>query len=85
MQLAPYDGIAEFHTKDYETFEKFILSVFADPLLVEDQHEFVDAGSPLHVMAGYDNLIFGSGIKTSKGYDGILPGDRRFIYSENSD
>lgn len=32
---------------------------------------------PIHVMAGYDNLIFGSKIETSGGEDGILPTDRR--------
>ncbi|KAJ4374296.1 hypothetical protein N0V83_003037 [Neocucurbitaria cava] len=81
MQLAPHDGIAEFHAKDYETFEKFILSVFADPIIVGDQQVFVNAGSPMYVMAGYENLIFGSGIRTSNGYDGILPEDHRFKYS----
>ncbi|KAF1841557.1 uncharacterized protein K460DRAFT_291381, partial [Cucurbitaria berberidis CBS 394.84] len=80
MQLALYDGIAEFHTKDYETFEKFVLSVFADPLLVGDQKKFVSSDSPLHIMAGYENLIFGSGISISNGYDSVVPGDRRFKY-----
>ncbi|KAF2132409.1 hypothetical protein P153DRAFT_275417, partial [Dothidotthia symphoricarpi CBS 119687] len=77
MLLAPYDGIAEFHTSDYATFEKFILSVFNDPIQVGDQQTFIEAGAPLHVMAGYENLIFGSGIETSNGYDGILPEDSR--------
>ncbi|CAO2657218.1 Nn.00g033440.m01.CDS01 [Neocucurbitaria sp. VM-36] len=84
MQLAPYDGIAEFHTKYYETFERFILSVFADPLIVGDQRKFVNMSSPLHVMAGYENLIFGSGINTSNGYEGVLPGDLRLKYSEDN-
>lgn len=81
MALAPYDAIAEFHTKDYETWEKFILSVFSDPAIVGDQNKFVDGTSPLHIMGGYDNLIFGSGIRTSGGYNGIMPGDRRFRYA----
>jgi hypothetical protein len=32
---------------------------------------------PIHVMAGYDNLIYGSKIETSGGSDGILPNDSR--------
>ena len=31
----------------------------------------------MHVMVGYDNLIFGSGIDTSGGSSGILPSDPR--------
>jgi hypothetical protein len=31
----------------------------------------------LKVMMGYENLIYGSGIATSGGKDGILPGDSR--------
>jgi hypothetical protein len=28
-------------------------------------------------MVGYDNLIFGDGISTSGGMDGVMPGDER--------
>jgi hypothetical protein len=81
LAIAPYDGVAEFLTKDYKTFEKFILQIFHDSAMVADQQSFVDTGSPMQVMAGYDNLIFGDGIDASKGKDGILPGDSRLAYT----
>lgn len=82
MQMAPYDGIAEFHARDYETFEKFMLQAFHDPAQTGDQAKFADTTGPFHVMAGYDNLILGSGMDSANGYDGILPSDSRFIISD---
>ena len=81
MEIAPYDGIAEFLTKDYETFEAFIMQIFGNPILVADQQTFVASGA-MHVMAGYDNLIFGDSINAAEGRDGILPGDERLVRSE---
>lgn len=81
MAIAPYDGIAEFQTKDYDAFEKFIMQIFRNPVLVADQQSFVDAGAAMHVMAGYDNLIFSSAAGATKGKNGIQPGDERLVYS----
>lgn len=33
---APYNGIAEFLTKDYETCELFVMQIFGNPLSVAD-------------------------------------------------
>jgi len=81
LAVAPYDGIAEFLTKDYQTFEKFIMQIFLNPIMIADQQSFVDASTAMHVMAGYDNLIFGDAIDASKGKDGILPNDSRLVRS----
>jgi hypothetical protein len=81
LAIAPYDGVAEFLTKDYETFEKFITQAFANSVLVADQQRLVDASAAMHVMAGYDNLIFGDAIDAAEGRDGILLGDERLISS----
>ncbi|OAG11158.1 uncharacterized protein CC84DRAFT_1132697 [Paraphaeosphaeria sporulosa] len=78
VEVAPYDGIAEFHAKDAESVLKFINNAFGDPVIGKDQEYFVDGAMKLQVMAGYDTLIYGSGIRTSGGTDGILPGDPRF-------
>lgn len=81
LAVAPYDGVAEFLTKDYKTFEKFIMQIFLNPIIVADQQSFVDTSTAMHVMAGYDNLIFGDAIDGARGKSGILPGDSRLIYS----
>ncbi|KAJ4989790.1 hypothetical protein SVAN01_04627 [Stagonosporopsis vannaccii] len=81
LAIAPYDGIAEFQTKDYDTFEKFIMQIFHNPVLVVDQQSFVDSGAAMDVMAGYDNLIFSSAGGAARGKTGIQPGDRRLVYS----
>ncbi|KAL5391114.1 hypothetical protein PMIN06_008535 [Paraphaeosphaeria minitans] len=78
VEVAPYDGIAEFHAKDAGSVLKFIGNAFGDPVIGKDQNYFVDGAVKLRVMAGYDTLIYGSGIKTSGGTDGVLPGDPRF-------
>lgn len=77
LALAPYDGIAEFHAKDSASIQRFITHAFGDPAIAADQQLFVDSSYPLQIMVGYDNLIFGSGIKTSGGKHGILPDDPR--------
>ncbi|KAJ4290823.1 hypothetical protein N0V90_010018 [Kalmusia sp. IMI 367209] len=77
--LAPYDGIAEFHAKDAASVLRFIDHAFQNETIIKDQMYFVDGSSPLQIMAGYDTLIFGSGIDTSDGTDGILPGDPRLV------
>lgn len=82
LEIAPYDGVAEFLTKDYETFEKFVLQIFNDPVLVADQQGFVDARSAMHVMAGYDELVYGDAIDAARGRNGILPGDKRLKCSK---
>lgn len=77
MAIAPYDGIAEFHAKNYASFERFLMDAFNDPANTADHQHFVDSSVPLQVMAGYDNLIFGGAVKTSGGVNGILPLDER--------
>lgn len=81
LAIAPYDGIAEFLTKDYETFEQFVMQIFLNPVMVDDQQSFVDASTAMHVMAGYDYLVFGDAFSASQGKDGILPSDPRLVYS----
>ncbi|KAF2867957.1 hypothetical protein BDV95DRAFT_610389 [Massariosphaeria phaeospora] len=75
--LAPWDGIAEFHARNEEHWAKFIAGVRANKALMEDELKFIDYSSGLLVMAGYDNVIFGSGISTSNGRNGIMPNDPR--------
>lgn len=78
--LAPYDGIAEFHARDAASLQRFISRAFADPQVSADEDVFVDKSGPLHLMAGYDNLIFGSEIATSGAGHGILPDDNRLQF-----
>ncbi|KAF2728953.1 hypothetical protein EJ04DRAFT_569079 [Polyplosphaeria fusca] len=78
MALAPYDGCAEFHAKDAEGFLRFMVDVHAAKELVGCGSRFIDEVKGMHIMAGYDNLIFGGKIGTSGGSDGLLGGDRRF-------
>jgi hypothetical protein len=80
MEIAPYDGVAEFLSRDYQTFEQFIMQIFGNPVLVADQQTFVASGA-MHVMAGYDSLIYGDAIDAADGGDGILPGDERLVRS----
>ena len=47
---------------------------------VEDEESFVDEKFGLYLMAGYENVIYGSGIRTSHGTNGIMPGDRRLVF-----
>lgn len=60
--MAPYDGIAEFHTKDSASILRFINNAFGNPTIVKDQQYFVDTGMTLHVMAGKfsSKLCYGS-------------------------
>jgi hypothetical protein len=46
--------------------------------LNEDMLSFIDP-SVFHVMAGYDNLGYGTFFETSGGCDGIMPGDSRLV------
>lgn len=80
IRTAAYDGIAEFHAPNYESFYKFITSVLADPAQNGDMPKFVDVNAGIEIMAGYDNLMLGNAIKSSGGNDGILPNDKRLIY-----
>lgn len=57
------------------------MQILLDSDMVVDQKSFVDASVAMHVMAGYDNLIFGDAIDASEGRNGILPGDPRLMYS----
>lgn len=57
------------------------MQIFHNPVLVADQQGFVDAGAAMHVMAGYDNLIFSSTDGATRGKKGIQPDDRRLVYS----
>ena len=82
LEIAPYTGVAEFVTRDYDAFEKFIMQIFHDPVLVADQQEFVDARSAMQVMAGYDELVYGDAIDAARGRDGILPRDPRLVCSK---
>jgi hypothetical protein len=81
METAPYHGVAEFLTKGYETFEESIMQIFGNPILVADQQTFVGSGA-MHVMAGYDNLIFGDAIQAAEGRNGVLLGDGWLVRSE---
>jgi hypothetical protein len=81
MEIAQYDEAAEFLTKDYGTFEEFIMQIFGNPILVADQQTFVASGA-MHVMAGYDSLIFGDAIQAAEGRNGVLLGDGWLVRSE---
>ena len=52
QEVAPYDGIAEFHAKDAGSVLKFIDNAFADPVIGKDQQYFTDGRMKFHVMAG---------------------------------
>ncbi|KAF2000667.1 hypothetical protein P154DRAFT_522271 [Amniculicola lignicola CBS 123094] len=78
LTFSPYDGIAEFHAESPAHVKDLLSNVFADPAIIEDMGKFVDS-SGINIMVGYENLIYGSGIKTSGGIDGILPEDSRLV------
>ncbi|PSN65186.1 hypothetical protein BS50DRAFT_575250 [Corynespora cassiicola Philippines] len=78
MQFLPFDGAAEFHCKDGESFVKFMNDVYSSPNLVGCGTRFVDMTVPYSVMVGHDNLIFGKAVESSGGSDGVLRGDPRF-------
>ncbi|KAJ4348550.1 uncharacterized protein N0V89_009927 [Didymosphaeria variabile] len=50
VEVAPYDGIAEFHAKDAASVLKFIDNAFGDDQIVRDQGYFVNEGDEV---AGY--------------------------------
>jgi hypothetical protein len=81
ITYAPYDGIAEFYAKDYDHFDKFLSAVFPDPVVNADMQMFADVPFGIHVMGGYDSLIFGRAIHEHGGKDGILASDPRLKYS----
>ncbi|PSN70681.1 hypothetical protein BS50DRAFT_673459 [Corynespora cassiicola Philippines] len=76
MDPLPYDGMAELHVKSIEDWLRFQNSDLFKEKLSSDS-DFI--AEPPKIMAAYENLIMGSGIKTSGGKDGILPGDKRFV------
>lgn len=80
LQSPPYDGIAELFARDMEHFTQFMTKVLGDAATQSDIARFVDTTQPLQVMAGYDNLVFGSAAPGMGGQDGILPGDDRLVY-----
>jgi hypothetical protein len=86
VQYAPYDAVAEFHAKDVQHFREFIDAAWASPEVAADIAKFVDMEHGLHILPGYDGLIFGKAIQHvgegKRGRDGILPGDGRLVYSE---
>ncbi|KAH9879860.1 hypothetical protein J1614_001884 [Plenodomus biglobosus] len=82
MQIAPYDGCAEFHAESAEHFVSFMKGVYASAHLVGCGKRFVDIVKGYHVMVGYDNLIFGPKIRGQSGSDGIMKGDERLNVSE---
>jgi hypothetical protein len=51
-------------------------TAWSDPGLNEDMLSFIDP-SVFHIMAGYDNLVYGASMKTSGGHNGIMPSDPR--------
>ncbi|KAJ4309788.1 hypothetical protein N0V94_008766 [Neodidymelliopsis sp. IMI 364377] len=77
MQMLPYDGCAEFHARTAQDFITFMNSVFSSDQLVGCGKRFADVTVGYHVMFGYDNLIFGPGIPTTGGGDGVLAEDAR--------
>ncbi|KAF2107229.1 Malate/L-lactate dehydrogenase [Lophiotrema nucula] len=85
MHALPWDGCAEFHARTGEDFVKFIQSVYDSKELVGCGTRFIDPLVGMHIMAGYDDLIYGSAISTSfglsnmPGNDGVLPADERLI------
>ncbi|KAI8939337.1 hypothetical protein NX059_003128 [Plenodomus lindquistii] len=85
MQSAPYDGCAEFHAESAEHFVGFMKGVYASAHLVGCGTRFVDLTKGYHVMAGYDNLIFGPQIPGLQGgSDGLMKGDARMNVSEGT-
>ncbi|KAF1946625.1 hypothetical protein EJ02DRAFT_493745 [Clathrospora elynae] len=79
MQIAPYDGCAEFHAESVEKFVGFMKNVYASSHLLMCSGcgtRFVDLVKGYNVMVGYDNLIFGRGIP-GVGSDAILAEDTR--------
>lgn len=52
QEVAPYDGIAEFHAKDAASMLKFMENVLADQLLGRDTAYFVHTSVKFQVMAG---------------------------------
>ncbi|KAF2110424.1 hypothetical protein BDV96DRAFT_651064 [Lophiotrema nucula] len=56
----------------------FMLSI-PDSLL-KDEQKFVDEDFGLFIFGGYENVIYGSDIKTSHGANGIMPGDPRLTF-----
>lgn len=46
---------------------------------------FVDLEKGYDIMVGYDNLVFGNGIESSGGKDGILSADSRLDISEKKE
>ncbi|KAF9730029.1 hypothetical protein PMIN04_012799 [Paraphaeosphaeria minitans] len=77
MQPLQYDGCAEFHAENAEQFLRFMADIHNSKELVGCGSRFTDVDDGMHVMVGYDNLIYGSHITTSGGCDGILPSDPR--------
>lgn len=93
MQPLQYDGCAEFHAENAEQFLRFMADIHNSKELVGEWiwlrfiikakrmagcgSRFTDVDDGMHVMVGYDNLIYGSNIATSGGCDGILPSDPR--------
>ncbi|KAF2645784.1 hypothetical protein P280DRAFT_513670 [Massarina eburnea CBS 473.64] len=75
MEPLQFDGMGEMHVKSIEDWVKFQGSPAFSEKLVNDGANFMDG--PVKVMAGYDHLIYGSKIETSRGKDSILPADRR--------
>jgi len=82
MKIAPYDGCAEFHAESAEHFVSFMKRVYDSAHLVGCGTRFVDLVKGYHVMAGYDNLIFGPSFPGHSRSDGILQGDKRMSVSE---
>ncbi|KAF2275914.1 uncharacterized protein EI97DRAFT_458912 [Westerdykella ornata] len=85
LQPAPYDGIAELYAPDMDDFQKFMNGVLRDEPTQKDIVRFVDVAAGLHVMAGYDDLVYGLAAPGMGGSDGIVPGDERLVYSDGGD
>ncbi|KAF2401563.1 hypothetical protein EJ06DRAFT_475828 [Trichodelitschia bisporula] len=81
-EILSFDACGEMHARKMEDWVNFSKSQHFVKALMgmcstctrHDAPNFMQL--PIHIMAGYDNLIFGSKIEAS-GSDGILPGNPR--------
>lgn len=65
-----FDGCSEIWVKDWESYERFMNSPEYANVMNPDCKHFMEM--PIHVMAGYENVIFGRAIPDSGGKDGVL-------------
>lgn len=67
--------------KDNGTFKKDIMQIYLNSVVIAGQQSFVHATAAMHVVAGYENKIFGYAIDAVKGRNEFFPGDPRLVHS----